>query len=379
MKGYPGPHGSKNTSNTEVNPATEDKQDDVIAQITNVISTDNSTTAPLGIDGVFTGVGEDISKHAGMSIIVFSDQDSAPDGIAFEWSTDNTNWDHTEVHTITANQAFTTQAMIESKYFRIVYTNGGVEQGVFRMQTILLDVPSTSEIKQLRDPLHDDADAQLTRAVVAGVSPAGPYLNVNVTNGANLKISLEELESGISTNNKSQLNVTQYDSLGNELPRVFDEDNYMSEFLLDGSTVNMAVNGTTPVEYSYTVPADTKVKLTRGLLVIEDGSTEFVAGNFGQISGALGNGVEVSITPSGGSKVVLENWTTNREIRGTMFDFDNQFKTAGQYVGRWTFAKDFADGGFTLTAGDKFSIIIQDNLSTLDYLSFRLKGVIETV
>lgn len=141
----------------------------------------------------------------------------------------------------------------------------------------------------------------------------------------------------------------------------------------------MSVNGGTPVEFSYTVPASTTVKLTRSLITMEDGNTAFVPDNFGQLAGALANGVEVSITPSGGSKVVLETWTTNREVRNTMFDFDQQFRSNGAYVGRWTFAKDLQNGGFTLAAGDKFSIIIQDDLSTLDYLSFRLKGLTEPV
>jgi hypothetical protein len=177
----------------------------------------------------------------------------------------------------------------------------------------------------------------------------------------------------------STLPVTIYDSDGNDTNRSFDESNYLSTFLLNGANEDMSVDGSTPVEFSYTVPAGKEAKLTRGFVTIEDGATEFSPGDFGAISGALSNGVEVSITPSGGAKVVLETWTTNREIRNTMFDFDNEFRTAGAYVGRWTFGKDLGNSGISLTAGDKFSILVQDNISALTYFSFRLKANIEDV
>ena len=154
-----------------------------------------------------------------------------------------------------------------------------------------------------------------------------------------------------------------------------DEDNYLSTYLLDTAAVNMAVNGTTPVTYRYTVPADTRVALNRGLLTIEDGAAAFVASNFGALGVPLANGVEISITPNGGSKVILETWTTNRQIRDTMFDLDQTFKTAGVYTGRWTFTKDLNQNGIVLVAGDVFDFKIQDNLSTLSYMSFKLKGI----
>jgi hypothetical protein len=59
-----------------------------------------------------------------------------------------------------------------------------------------------------------------TRSVVArlqAAKPDGTITDINATAGGNLKISLEELENQISSNANSQLNVTQFDSLGNEI------------------------------------------------------------------------------------------------------------------------------------------------------------------
>jgi hypothetical protein len=153
------------------------------------------------------------------------------------------------------------------------------------------------------------------------------------------------------------------------------QDDYLSIHLLNGGSNNMAVNGSvTPVTYTYTVPADTRVALNRGFLVMEDGVISFLPGAFAAIA-ALTNGVEINVTPLGGSPVVLENWKTNREVRDTMFDFDEQWKTAGTYVGRWSFTKDLNNNGIVLTPGDTFNMVIQDDLSGLDYFSFRLKGI----
>ncbi len=152
------------------------------------------------------------------------------------------------------------------------------------------------------------------------------------------------------------------------------QDDYLSEHLLNGGSNNMAVDGTTPATFTYTIPADTRVALNRGFLAMEDGAVSFLPGNFGAVA-ALTNGVEINITPLGGSPVVLETWKTNREVRDTMFDFDEQWRTAGTYIGRWSFTKDLNNNGIVLTPGDTFNIKIQDNLSSLDYFSFRLKGI----
>lgn len=152
---------------------------------------------------------------------------------------------------------------------------------------------------------------------------------------------------------------------------------YLSVFLRSSSGAkDMAVNGATPVNYGYVVPSGFKVSAIRSFITIEDGGSEFIPSNFGAIAGSLSNGILVSVT-SNGVIYILENWTNNRELRNTMFDFDTEFRVAGAYVGRWTFSKDFGGEGFTLNAGDSFNITIQDNLLALDYLSFRLKGKIE--
>lgn len=58
-----------------------------------------------------------------------------------------------------------------------------------------------------------------TKSVVArlqATKPDNTVTDINATQGGNLKISLEEIESGISSNSNSQLNVTPFASTGTE-------------------------------------------------------------------------------------------------------------------------------------------------------------------
>lgn len=54
-------------------------------------------------------------------------------------------------------------------------------------------------------------------AQIYGLRADGTVGVVNVTNGDNLKISIEEFETGVSVNSNTQLKITQFDSSGNEV------------------------------------------------------------------------------------------------------------------------------------------------------------------
>lgn len=333
------------------------------------ISLSNSPLKLLGNGETFTGEWEDIRLFASITVIVSTDQNSAADGLILEWSMDKTNVDHSESTDVTGGAEFTTQAMAEARFFRVKYTNGATPQTAFNIQVLFRQQPSLGEVQQLSVDLTDDGDAELVRAVLAARKPDLTYTNIHATAGGNLKISIEEVNgtADIATETLQKIQSEE-----------FDETGYFSQYLLDSASINMAVDGTTPVIYSYTVPANRKLYLKRGFIVIEDGAVAFTPGAFGALS-ALTNGVSVGITPNGSARVEIENWKTNRQIRDTFFDFDQQFRTDGIYTGRWSFTKDLNGPGIVLATGDIIDFKIQDNLSGLDYLSFKMKGILKTV
>lgn len=99
---------------------------------TNVISANNSSTTLLAAAGVFTGTGDDVTQYAEIRVQVFS---NVAGSISIQSSTDNTNWDNTDVYSVSAATAKVITIGVTAQYFRVVYTNGGTIQTSFRLQT----------------------------------------------------------------------------------------------------------------------------------------------------------------------------------------------------------------------------------------------------
>ena len=163
------------------------------------------------------------------------------------------------------------------------------------------------------------------------------------------------------------------------LPEIFFGQNYFEQLLLDGATINMAVDGSiTPVEYSFTVPVNQRIRISRAVINLEDGNSNFDTDEFAALGSALSNGVEVSITHQGSSSNVLTNWKTNRDIRTSMSVFtplSDQPGQGGEYRGVWSIADILSGGkGLHLNDGDKFTVTIQDGLGALNFMSFTILG-----
>lgn len=132
-----------------------------------VISTNNSTTTPLGIGGVFTGTGEEVKDYGTISIFIYTDEVSATDGLSIEWSTDNTNWDDNDQFTIVADNGRFFTFGPEAQYFRLVYTNGGASQNVFRLQTIFHRGHMKPSSHRIGDSISIENDAELSKCVLS--------------------------------------------------------------------------------------------------------------------------------------------------------------------------------------------------------------------
>ena len=161
----------------------------------NLVSTDNSTTTPLGIDAVFTGTGEDITKFASISIVCLTDQNSATGGLSIQFSSDNSNWDLKENHAVTADAVFANISCAHNKWFRIVYTNGGTGQGFFRLSVVLSQTPVGGHLHFLNENISDDDFAVLVHSVLCAKLPSGAYTSIEATTGGNLKVAIEEADT----------------------------------------------------------------------------------------------------------------------------------------------------------------------------------------
>lgn len=159
------------------------------------VSTNNSTTTPLGIGANFTGAGDDRLGYSAVTILIKSDVDSAADGMKFEFSSDNSNWDDVNTFTYTASKgARRFQFSQAGRYFRVNYTNGATGQGSFRVQTILHRQPVITSIHRFKDDISPDRSAMLVKSVIAAQSAgSGDFIVVQATASGNFKVSLQEV------------------------------------------------------------------------------------------------------------------------------------------------------------------------------------------
>lgn len=125
-----------------------------------VISTNNSSTAVLAGNAVFTGTGEDVTAYSEMRVSVWSSHISGSDGLSIQQSSDNTNWDITDVYNIAATTGKTYVVPRQAKFFRIVYTNGATLQTGFRLQVILNKTATTPASQRSSDGYSNETDLQ---------------------------------------------------------------------------------------------------------------------------------------------------------------------------------------------------------------------------
>ena len=120
----------------------------------------NSSTTTLGISGVFTGLAEDIKDYSVITLSVFADQASATDGLSIQQSSNGTNWDIVKTFTVSASQGKLISVQAAARYFRVVYTNGGVAQGAFRMMPIFKQGNQKGSSQRTSDAATNEEDLE---------------------------------------------------------------------------------------------------------------------------------------------------------------------------------------------------------------------------
>jgi hypothetical protein len=158
----------------------------------------NSTTTPLGANASFTGSWDLVRDYAYIAQSVFTDQQSANLGMQLQWSGDGVNVDRTETTNVgptgLAGRVFA--HTIRGRFFRTVYTNGTVPQGVFRLTTDYHQDGVGLLTHALTDKLNIDQFALLTRTVLYGQSTGltgSAFNEVNVSPQGNMQTVLSAL------------------------------------------------------------------------------------------------------------------------------------------------------------------------------------------
>jgi len=309
------------------------------------ISTNNTTTTPLGISAVFTGTGEDVTVWSSISIIISTDESSATGGFSIQFSDDNTNWDHIIARDVTANIPENIIVPVVSQFFRVVYTNGTTAQTFFRLQTLFRPVASTIQAEHLSTTLVEEDLAANVRAVLAAKTPAGPFVNIGATNGGNLKIGIEEANGDIQGGGTeaTALRVTMAtDSTG-----LLSVDDNGGSLTVDNATLDTAGGGTEAAAQRVTIAND-----STGLLSVDDNGGSLTVDNV--TLDTVGGGTEAAA-----QRVTIANDSTgvlSVDDNGGSLTVDNggTFATQATLQTGANLAGDFGLSGARTSGGTTF-------------------------
>lgn len=160
---------------------TETRSDAFVSRI----STSNSTTTPLLAGTTFTGNADDLLGFMNVSVFIHTDQDSESRGVILEFSPDAVNWDFSDQynHTLVDPLRYLTVGS-SLRYFRLRYVNGPVDQGEFRVQTILHQNAPKPSSHRVGDSISADNDAEIGLSVLTGLDDgSGRYVSVRTEDG----------------------------------------------------------------------------------------------------------------------------------------------------------------------------------------------------
>jgi hypothetical protein len=162
------------------------------------ISTGNTTEVNLAAGATFEGTFDNCIEYGGIRVALYSSHASATRGLEFWCSKDGANGFVDDSYTVPAATAKTYAVPVSAPYFKLRYTNGGTQTTTLKICTIFQRNVSVVSSHRLGDNVIDDDDAQLTTTVLKAKLPSGAYSNIDATAGGNLKVSLEEIETGVT-------------------------------------------------------------------------------------------------------------------------------------------------------------------------------------
>lgn len=260
--------------------------------VSNVVSALNSSAVVLANGGVFTALAEDVTNYASISVSVFADQASATDGLSIQQSSDGSNWDITDVYSVTASTGKVYSVQPISRYFRIVYTNGGTLQGAFRLSTVLHIIAAQPSSQRTSDGYTNETDLQqfwgfnsafngTTWDRQRNTAGEGNALRVQMANDAIASVNVVGYLASTASNIVDSSGVAYSGS--NPLP--------MTVVTNATATLNVAVTNSSGVQYSgsnpFPITVVTSATATVNTALTDSGGVQYSGSNPVPITGTV--------------------------------------------------------------------------------------------
>ena len=150
--------------------------------LSGTVSSGNSSVIPLDANEVFTGDWVDLKDFNAISVGVYSDVASATNGLRAEYSHDASTVHHVHVFTYAGTNGTGYNFTSEFRYFRLKYTNGGTDQAVFNLVSILKQTALFPSSYRISTTLTDETQSIITKSLISGKTTGGGggYVDVKV-------------------------------------------------------------------------------------------------------------------------------------------------------------------------------------------------------
>lgn len=138
-----------------------------------LIDSNNSLNTNLGSGDIFIGTPTNVVNYSSLIVYLYTDQQSADDGLVIEFSDSATGTFTTNVSfTITQVGKNTFPVLLSSSYYRITYTNGSTPTTNFVLQSILKTTSITN--------------------VINGLSNVNDLIPVNISGTGNMSVQIQD-------------------------------------------------------------------------------------------------------------------------------------------------------------------------------------------
>ena len=268
----------------------------------------NSSSTPLGANGVFTGSSLDVTSFSAVTVNLAVDQSGT---LSFQFSKTGTNWDELENQAVVITTPGTVQGFFwsiaaESQYYRIVYTNGATAQGTFRLQTILKTFPPIGDVTALSQTPLLANNALTTKTVIYGLTTGigSGYVPAKVTPSGSLTVALGDISG-----------VVGQQTMAASLPVAIASDQSAIPVTQSGTWNLNNITGT----ISLPTGAATSANLTGG------GQKSQIVDGSGNVIGSTSNALNVNV--SSGSVTVIPSGTQSvnlSQVGGSSFALGQQ-------------------------------------------------------
>lgn len=170
--------------------------------ISSLIDAANSSSVNLSGGATFTGSFVEITSYASIQIGVYSNVNSATNGLVIQFSKDGSNVHHTHTYSYLASSNGLGYIFSpEFRYYRIVYTNGASAQSDFQLISILRSTALFPSQYRVSTAVTDETQALMTKSTIVGQTTGGGggYVAVKVNPSGALTVDSTVSSSALPT------------------------------------------------------------------------------------------------------------------------------------------------------------------------------------